>query len=208
MTTQTGRRRSLTTLAQAAAGCTDCDLYRDATQTVFGRGTARASVVLVGEAPGDVEDRTGEPFVGPAGRLLEDALDELRIDRRTVYVTNAVKHFKWTPRGKRRIHQKPTAAEVVACHHWLTEELAAVRPAVVVAMGATAARSVLGRPVTISKARGQVLDDLDPPVVVTIHPSAILRAERDDRSMMAASLRTDLRLAFDHAAKATALTGR
>jgi DNA polymerase len=155
--------------------------------------------VLVGEAPGDVEDREGEPFVGPAGRVLDDILDELGVDRRTLYVTNAVKHFKWTPRGKRRIHQKPNAAEIVACHQWLERELAAVRPNVVVALGATAARSVLGRPVTISTTRGQVLHDHDPTVVVTIHPSAILRADGSDRRSMTTGLRNDLRLAFEHA---------
>jgi uracil-DNA glycosylase len=195
--------RSLRVLAAEAQTCTRCDLYREATQTVFGRGSERATVVLVGEAPGDVEDREGEPFVGPAGRLLQGVLDDLGVDRRALYVTNAVKHFKWTARGKRRIHQKPNAAEIVACHAWLDAELALVEPRVVVAMGATAARSVLGHPVTIAKARGSVIEEPDggPAVVVTIHPSAILRAKGTDRDELAAGLRDDLRLAVRHASE-------
>jgi DNA polymerase len=182
-------------LAAEAESCTACDLFRDATQTVFGAGDVGAAVVLVGEQPGDVEDLEGVPFAGPAGRMLDEVLEELGVDRSAVYVTNAVKHFKWKPRGKRRIHQKPNASEIEACHPWLERELAVVDPRLVVAMGATAARAVLGRPVTISSVRGRILDEAEPPAVVTIHPSAILRA-RDDREAMRRGFRDDLALAF------------
>jgi uracil-DNA glycosylase len=204
-TSTTTSTTSLRVLADQAAGCTRCDLYRDATQTVFGEGTKRASVMLVGEAPGDAEDRQGEPFVGPAGRILDQVLDELQVDRHTLYVTNAVKHFKWTPRGKRRIHQKPAAGEIAACNVWLLAEIALVKPSLVVAMGATAARSLLGRPVTISSTRGSVIAATDdrPAVVVTIHPSAVLRAKGADRDDLIAGLRADLGLAFREATPTT-----
>jgi uracil-DNA glycosylase family protein len=168
------------TLAAARAKartCRACNLWRDATQTVFGAGASRAPLVLVGEQPGDQEDLEGAPFVGPAGRVLREALAEAGIDPRSVYLTNAVKHFKWEPRGKRRIHAKPRIGEILACHPWLTFELAKVRPAVVVCLGTTAARAVLGRPVTIATVRGRALTAAGlGAVFVTPHPTAILRA--------------------------------
>jgi DNA polymerase len=173
-------RPSLTGLREAAADCRACPLWKDATQTVFGEGPARATVLLVGEQPGDREDQEGRPFVGPAGRVLDDALAEAGIDRKQVYVTNAVKHFKWTPRGKRRIHQKPNAEEISACRPWLDAELAVVRPDVLVALGATAAQALLGRGFRVTRERGVPVDsDLAPNVIATVHPSSILRA-RDE----------------------------
>jgi len=168
------------TLADARAkakGCHACELWRHATQTVFGAGAVHAPIVLVGEQPGDQEDRQGKPFVGPAGRVLEEALAAAGVDPARVYVTNAVKHFKWIPRGKRRLHAKPRLSEILACQPWLVVELSRIRPRVVVCLGTTAARAVLGRPITLSKYRGQALHtDLAPAVFVTAHPSAILRA--------------------------------
>jgi uracil-DNA glycosylase family protein len=173
-------RPSLTKLREAAAGCRACPLWKDATQTVFGEGPAKAAVVLVGEQPGDREDQEGRPFVGPAGRVLDDALADAGIDRKQVYVTNAVKHFKWTPRGKRRIHQKPNAEEIAACRPWLDAELAVVKPDVLVALGATAAQALLGRGFRVTRERGVPVDsELAPNVVATVHPSSILRA-RDE----------------------------
>jgi uracil-DNA glycosylase len=173
-------RPSLRKLREAAAGCRACPLWKDATQTVFGEGPAKAAVVLVGEQPGDREDRDGRPFVGPAGRVLDDALADAGIDRKLVYVTNAVKHFKWTPRGKRRIHQKPNAEEIAACRPWLDAELAVVKPDVLVALGATAAQALLGRGFRVTRDRGVPVDsDLAPNVLATVHPSSILRA-RDE----------------------------
>jgi uracil-DNA glycosylase family protein len=173
-------RPSLRKLREAASGCQACPLWKDATQTVFGEGPAKAAVVLVGEQPGDREDRDGRPFVGPAGRVLDDALAEAGIDRKQVYVTNAVKHFKWTPRGKRRIHQKPNAEEIAACRPWLDAELAVVKPDVLVALGATAAQALLGRGFRVTRDRGVPVDsDLAPNVLATVHPSSILRA-RDE----------------------------
>ena len=172
--------RSLPTLREAAAGCRGCSLYRNATQTVFGEGTTRADVMFVGEQPGDQEDLQGRPFVGPAGKLLDRALEEAGIDRTKVYVTNAVKHFKWTPapRGKRRIHKKPGAEEIRACRPWLDAELEQVGPKVVVALGATAAQALLGRTFKVTERRGELLetDDIDALVTATVHPSSILRA--------------------------------
>jgi len=166
----------LAAFAAEAASCTRCDLYRHATQTVFGAGPADARLMLVGEQPGDQEDRKGAPFVGPAGRVLSDALAEAGLSPDHVYVTNAVKHFKFTQRGKRRIHQKPNAAETAACHYWLDKELDLVRPAVVVALGATAGTALLGRPVRIGAERGKPIDGPDGTgVVITAHPSSILR---------------------------------
>jgi uracil-DNA glycosylase family protein len=168
---------SLKALREEAAGCTRCDLYRNATQTVFGEGPRRARVMLVGEQPGDQEDRTGHPFVGPAGKLLDEALVAAGLDRGDVYVTNAVKHFKWEPRGKRRIHQKPNAREVAACRPWLDAELAAVRPDVVIALGATAAQALFGRAFKVTKMRGRAVPTtLAPHALATVHPSSILRA--------------------------------
>jgi DNA polymerase len=168
---------SLRTLSAAAPECRGCDLYKTATQVVFGAGPKSARVMFVGEQPGDQEDRQGEPFVGPAGALLDKALDEAGIPRAQVYVTNAVKHFKWEPRGKRRIHKKPRVSEIKACRPWLEAELRAVKPAVVVCLGATAAQSILGSQFKLMQHRGEVLSStLADRVVATIHPSAVLRA--------------------------------
>ncbi|MBV8396930.1 MAG: UdgX family uracil-DNA binding protein [Actinobacteria bacterium] len=171
-------QRSLDALRAAAAGCRACHLWEHATQTVFGEGTRHAEVMFVGEQPGDKEDLAGHPFVGPAGRVLDEALEEVGIDREHVYVTNAVKHFKWKARGKRRIHDKPNAAEIAACRPWLDAELAAVRPTVVVPLGATAAQALLGRAFRVTAQRGAVLETtkIAPFVVATVHPSSILRA--------------------------------
>jgi DNA polymerase len=199
--TRSTRARDLAARATDAAACTRCDLYRRATQTVFGEGDVDVPLLLVGEQPGDQEDRAGHPFVGPAGRVLEGALEEARVGKDEAYVTNAVKHFTWEPRGKRRIHKRPDVSEIQACHTWLEQEIDLVRPRVVVCLGATAARAVLGRPITISAVRGQVLDGPDDlPVVVTIHPSAALRArDAADRAAIRAGLAADLRLARDAA---------
>ncbi len=170
------RKRTLKTLREAARSCKGCDLYKNATQTVFGEGPETANVVFIGEQPGDQEDRQGHPFVGPAGRLLDKALAEARIPREQVYVTNAVKHFKWIWRGKRRLHQKPAIRQVTACRPWLEAELGVVGPKIVVCMGATAAQSVLSKPVLITKARGKFIEsDSDRSIFITIHPSAIYR---------------------------------
>jgi DNA polymerase len=175
-------RGSLTALRAAAADCRGCSLYRNATQTVFGEGPASADVVLVGEQPGDQEDRQGRPFVGPAGKLLDRALSDAGIDRRKVFITNVVKHFKFAPRGKRRIHKRPSAEEVRACAPWFRAELRAVRPTAVVALGATAAQDLFGRSFRVTRERGRRLDSkLAPVVMATIHPSAILRADDEDR---------------------------
>jgi uracil-DNA glycosylase family protein len=175
--------RSLEALRQAAKSCKGCDLYRNATQTVFGEGPSHASMMLVGEQPGDVEDQKGEPFVGPAGRMLDRALEDARISRDEVYVTNAVKHFKWIWRGKRRLHQKPSIRQVVACRPWLEVEIEAVQPHILVCMGATAAQSIVGKPVPIMKERGKFIDSaLGKLAFITIHPSAILRQrDKDER---------------------------
>ena len=168
---------SLRTLRAAAPQCRGCDLYKTATQVVFGEGPQSGRVVLVGEQPGDQEDRQGAPFVGPAGALLDKALDAAGIPRDQVYVTNAVKHFKWEPRGKRRIHKKPRASEIKACRPWLEAELRAVKPAIVVCLGATAAQSILGSQFKLMQQRGEVLSStLAARVLATIHPSAVLRA--------------------------------
>jgi DNA polymerase len=168
-------------LSAAAHACRGCDLYKAATQVVFGAGPRRARVMFVGEQPGDQEDRHGEPFVGPAGAVLQKALEDAGIPRDTAYLTNAVKHFKWEPRGKRRIHKKPRASEIKACRPWLEAELRAVKPAVVVCLGATAAQSVLGPQFKLMQSRGQVFPSaLAERVVATIHPSAVLRASDSD----------------------------
>jgi len=164
-----------------AAGCKACDLYKRGTQTVFGEGPKRARIMLVGEQPGDAEDLAGHPFVGPAGKLLDRALEESGIDRRIVYVTNVVKHFKWEPRGKRRIHAKPNAAEISACRPWLETEIALVKPRVLVCLGATAAQALLGKAFKVSKQRGEFVESaLAPLVTATVHPSSILRAPDDE----------------------------
>lgn len=175
------RNRSLESLRQAAKSCKGCDLYLNATQTVFGEGPGHASVMLVGEQPGDIEDQKGEPFVGPAGRILDRALEDARISRDEVYVTNAVKHFKWIWRGKRRLHQKPSVRQVVACRPWLAVEIEVVQPDILVCLGATAAQSVIGKSVAIMKERGKFIDSvLGKLTFVTIHPSAILRQRDND----------------------------
>ncbi len=168
-------RRSLSSLRAAAAHCRGCDLYRHATQTVFGEGRARAPILFVGEQPGDSEDRIGRPFVGPAGAIFHEAMETAGIDERDVYVTNAVKHFKFVERGKRRIHSKPKTIEIRACKPWLEAEIQAVRPTLIVALGATAAHSLLGPSFGLMANRGRVIEAA-PPVLATIHPSAILRA--------------------------------
>jgi uracil-DNA glycosylase family protein len=168
-------------LREAAKVCHGCDLWRNATQTVFGEGPEDAELMFVGEQPGDQEDKLGRPFVGPAGRIFDQALEQVGIDRSRVYVTNAVKHFKWQPRGKRRIHQKPNAAELAACRPWLDAELAVVQPRVLVCLGATAAQTLLGRTFRVTKQRGTPVESpLAEVVIATIHPSAILRAEDRD----------------------------
>src|SRR5881398_3567130 len=174
-------RPSLPKLREAAAGCTACPLHETGTQTVFGEGSTKARVVFVGEQPGDQEDLQGKPFVGPAGKLLDKALEDAGIDRTQVYVTNAVKHFKWVGRGKRRIHQKPNWSEIAACRPWLDAELEAVRPRVLVCLGATAAQALLGRDFRVTRQRGTwVESDLAEHVTATIHPSAILRQRTEE----------------------------
>src|SRR5215469_1015124 len=167
---------SLTDVRDAARKCTACHLYKLATQTVFGEGLKDAAIMLVGEQPGDYEDVAGQPFVGPAGKIMDQALEEAGIDRKQVYVTNAVKHFKWEPRGKRRIHQKPNSREIAACRPWLEAELRLVKPKLVVAMGATAAQTIFGPSFRVTRERGKVLSSkLAPRVVATVHPSSLLR---------------------------------
>lgn len=186
--------RSLKALEATAQTCKGCQLYEDATQTVFGRGRKSAELMLVGEQPGDKEDREGEPFVGPAGRLLDRALEEAGIDRAEAYVTCAVKHFKWKPKGKRRLHQTPRAGEIEACKPWLRAEVEAVQPQALLAMGATAARSLSGAKVKVTKDRGRPLDSpLAPVAPLTIHPSAIRRLpDNDEREAELAAFVADL----------------
>ena len=185
--------RTLSALREAAAGCRACPLWRTGTQTVFGEGAKASDVMLVGEQPGDKEDQAGRPFVGPAGRLLDEALAEAGIDRTRAYVTNVVKHFKWQARGKRRIHAKPSWTEMTACKPWLEAELEAVEPDVLVCLGATASQALLGRQFRVTKERGRPLEsDLAPHVLATIHPSAVLRG--DDREAEFAGLVADLKV--------------
>jgi uracil-DNA glycosylase family protein len=189
-------RPSLKKLREAASGCHACPLWRSGTQTVFGKGSPKAKLMLVGEQPGDREDRVGEPFVGPAGEVLAEALTEAGIDRGEAYVTNVVKHFKWTQgRGKRRLHQRPNTEEVAACRPWLDAELAVVQPQVLVCLGATAAKALLGSKVRVTKDRGRFLEsDIAPNVSVTVHPSSILRIDDDsERHAARAELTADLR---------------
>jgi uracil-DNA glycosylase len=174
---------NLRNLAEAAAECKACDLWKRGTQTVFGEGQSEARVMMVGEQPGDREDLTGRPFVGPAGRVLDEALEGLGIARKDVYVTNVVKHFKWAPdqRGKRRIHKKPRYSEITACRPWLDAEIAVVKPEVLVCLGATAAQSLLGRDFSVNRRRGELVESpLAPYVIATVHPSSILRAVDDE----------------------------
>jgi len=186
---------TLPALREAAKGCRRCPLWRNATQTVFGEGPDGARVVFVGEQPGDQEDIAGKPFVGPAGKVFDQVLDEAALDRTVTYVTNAVKHFKFEPRGKRRIHAKPNAGEISACRWWLDKELALIKPDLVVALGATAAQSLLGKPVPITKMRGQVVEREDGVrVFLTIHPSFILRLrEPADKDAERARFLADIR---------------
>jgi len=172
---------TLSALREAAASCRACDLYKTGTQTVFGEGAEHAQVMFVGEQPGDREDKEGKPFVGPAGGVLDEALEEAGIDRRRVYITNAVKHFKWKPQGKRRLHQKPNAAEINACRPWLDAEIAVVKPHLLVLLGATAAQALLGRDFRVTLQRGQLIERAGlPPMMATVHPSSILRAPDDE----------------------------
>lgn len=188
-------------LVAAAKACRACPLWRDATQTVFGEGPLEARLLLVGEQPGDQEDLAGHPFVGPAGRVLDKALSEAGIERADVYVTNAVKHFKFETRGKRRLHQKPTAREIAACRPWLSQELALIRPALVVLLGASAAAAVLSRKVTVQRERGAVFETTDGVrVLVTVHPSFLLRLpDPSSRAAAYAAFVADLRLAAEAA---------
>jgi uracil-DNA glycosylase family protein len=174
-------RKSLKAFREAAADCKACDLWERGTQTVFGAGARRADVLFVGEQPGNEEDLTGKPFVGPAGRLLDDALLEAGIDRTQIYVTNVVKHFKWEPRGKRRIHKKPNAREITACRPWLEAEISLVKPKVIVCLGATAAQALFGAQFKVTKQRGEFIEStLAPYIMATVHPSSILRAPDDE----------------------------
>jgi uracil-DNA glycosylase family protein len=187
-------RPTLPKLREAAVTCKACDLWKTGTQTVFGEGAQKSEVMLVGEQPGDYEDREGRPFVGPAGQLLDRALEEAGIDRRLAYVTNVVKHFKWQARGKRRIHQKPNWAEMAACRPWLDAELQVVKPTVLVCLGATAAQALLGRDFRVTRQRGELVDSpLAPNVLATVHPSSILRADEADRDAEMAAFVSDLR---------------
>lgn len=188
--------RSLPRLREAAAGCRGCPLWKDATQTVFGAGLKKAELMLVGEQPGDREDIEGEPFVGPAGRVLTGALERAEIDPKQVYLTNAVKHFKWRARGKRRLHQTPRAGEVEACGPWLEAELEAVKPTGLIALGGTAAKALFGPKVRVTRDRGRLLDSpLAPVAALTMHPSAILRLrDHDEREDALVALVADLRL--------------
>jgi DNA polymerase len=195
-------RETFPALREAARECKGCDLWKRGTQTVFGEGRVGAEVMLVGEQPGDQEDLQGRPFVGPAGKLLDKALEAAGIDRDDVYVTNAVKHFKWEPRGKRRIHKKPNGMEIAACRPWFDEEVKVVKPKVIVCMGATAAQALLGRNFRVTQDRGKVITQGELPIIATVHPSSILRAPDeesrhaemarfiDDLKIVAASVRT------------------
>jgi DNA polymerase len=189
-------RRSLGRMREAVQACRGCELWRDATQAVFGEGPAHADLVLVGEQPGDQEDRRGHPFVGPAGRLLDRGLESAGIESRAVYRTNAVKHFKWEPRGKRRIHKSPSRWEVVACGPWLAAELDALTPEVLVLLGATAAQAVFGAGFRVTRDRGRPLPGpAGATAVATVHPSAVLRAREGDREQEMAHFVADLRAA-------------
>ena len=197
------KRLTLPASKKAVQGCKGCDLYKNATQAVFGEGPADAEVMFVGEQPGDQEDLTAKPFVGPAGKLLNDALIEAGVDRETVYVTNAVKHFKWTPRGKRRLHGKPSSREMAACRPWLETEVELVQPSIIVCLGATAAQSLLGSSFRITRQRGQLISsDWAERTLATWHPSAILRAPDEElRHAMREQFIEDLKLVAKTLAK-------
>jgi uracil-DNA glycosylase family protein len=193
------QRPTLKSLREAAAGCTACPLHANATQTVFGEGLKRARLMLIGEQPGDREDIEGHPFVGPAGRILDEALDKAGIERADAYVTNVVKHFKWTPKGKRRIHQAPRAEEIKACAPWLEAELDVVDPELMVCLGATAVRAVIGSKARVMKDHGELWESkLGRTAMPTLHPSAILRADPEDRDDAMAMLVGDLGVARRH----------
>ncbi|HVT29524.1 MAG TPA: UdgX family uracil-DNA binding protein [Lacipirellulaceae bacterium] len=198
-------RFNLKALREAADNCRGCDLYKNATQTVFGEGPRRAHLILLGEMPGDEEDKQGKPFVGPAGRLLDDSLDEAGIPRDDVYITNAVKHFRWEPRGKRRLHKKPSWRHIEACRPWLHAEILVIKPEVIVCMGATAAQTMLGHSFRLTKHRGEFFPgDGETWITATYHPSAILRApEKDDRDRMRAEFVEDLQHAANRMAALT-----
>jgi uracil-DNA glycosylase len=183
-------------LQEAARVCRGCGLWRDATQTVFGEGEEGASVMLVGEQPGDREDLDGRPFVGPAGRLLDRALEEAGIERPKVYVTNVVKHFKWTPKGKRRLHKRPNAEEISACMPWLEAEMAVVKPRVVICLGATAAQALLGRSFRVTERHGELMEGPGYRIMATMHPSSILRLQdEEDKQLQMRALVEDLTVA-------------
>jgi uracil-DNA glycosylase len=190
-------RPTLKKLKEAAAGCKACPLWKTGTQTVFGEGSAKSKVMFVGEQPGDQEDKAGAPFVGPAGKILDEGLEEAGIDRSLAYVTNVVKHFKWQARGKRRIHQKPNWSEIAACRPWLDAELAVVLPQVLVCLGATAAQALIDRKFRVTQQRGQPVEStLAPVVIATVHPSSILRS--DDREAEFTAFVSDLRSVAAH----------
>lgn len=196
-------RLNLKSLREAAGHCRGCELYKNATQTVFGEGPRSAQLMLVGEVPGDEEDKEGEPFVGPAGRLLDESLEAAAIPGNDVYVTNAVKHFRWEPRGKRRLHKKPSARHIEACRPWLQAEILVVAPEVIVCLGATAAQTMLGRDFRLTKHRGEFFEGESCWLTATYHPSAILRApEKRDRDRMRAEFIDDLHHAAEHMATA------
>jgi len=188
---------SLSNVQEAAKHCNACHLYKRATQTVFGEGPKNASIMLIGEQPGDYEDAAGKPFVGPAGKIMDRALDEAGIDRKQVYVTNVVKHFKWVPRGKRRIHQKPNSREVAACRPWLEAELRLVRPKLVVALGSTAGQAIFGPSFRVTRERGKLLSSkLAARIVATVHPSSLLRQpDEESRDREYKRFVSDLRVA-------------
>jgi uracil-DNA glycosylase family protein len=189
-------RPTLPKLREAAAGCTACPLYENATQTVFGEGLERSRVMLIGEQPGDREDREGKPFVGPAGRILDKALEQAGIERGDAYVTNVVKHFKWKPKGKRRIHQAPKAEEIKACAPWLEAEMEVIDAEVLVCLGATAVKAIIGPKHRVLRDHGRIVESkLGRPAMATLHPSAVLRAEDEDREDAMAMLVGDLRVA-------------
>jgi uracil-DNA glycosylase family protein len=196
---ETIERQPIATLRNEALSCTRCPLYKNATQTVFGEGPSRAPVMLVGEQPGDQEDTQGKPFVGPAGRILDRALADAGIDRKRLYVTNAVKHFKFEPRGKRRLHKRPNADEIDACRWWMEHEIAAIEPKLIVALGATAATALARRAVTITRLRGQIVEFYGYPGLVTVHPSYLLRIiDRSDAEKEYGRFVADLRKVASH----------
>jgi DNA polymerase len=199
MRNRTGTELALADLRRRAAECRACDLWKRATQTVFGAGPSHADVMLVGEQPGDAEDRAGSPFVGPAGRILDEALARAGIDRSGTYVTNVVKHFKWEPRGKRRLHSKPNQVEIAACRRWLEAEVAVVQPRVLVCLGATAAQAILGRGYRVTIDHGKpVASALAPHVVATVHPSSILRAQgQEERHRAIEGFIADLKIVVE-----------